>query len=122
MTYLKQDGHLSRETEERVRLALLADHDPYRCGNTCDVAAAYRMGLVVVAAHLLYGATETPSLDALPKDVRATFAGARPRGWAEWVHWHNVAAVQCEACGAYAYPEDGEPPTECGNCLAELAA
>ena len=119
MTYLKQNGQLSRESEERIRLALLADHDPYACPNTCDIAAAYRMGLVFVAAHLLYGATETPALDSLPEDLRERFTRPEPEHWEEWCHWHDTVAVECPECGAFAYP-DGSMPTECGNCLASL--
>lgn len=121
MTYLTPSGRLSRESEERVKLALLDDHDPYRCPNTCDVGAAYRMGFVFVAAHLLYGATETPSLDSLPDDLRERFTRPEPQDWAEWKHWHDTVAVECVACGAYAYPKGGERPTECGNCLADLS-
>jgi len=101
--------------------ALDIDHtsDPDACANYCDICAARRQGLIYVAAHLLHGATETPTLDRVitALDMPRNLNG-RPRGWTRWVRWFKRNTIKCPSCESFVFTD--VPHTSCGNCLTPL--
>ena len=105
--------------------ALALDHG---CTNdpACDIAAALDAGCPRIAAHLLIGATECETVDA----VIAFYVDHRgetwPRSvyddpeWGAWEDYHRAHGVPCDACGAFTYGDDYWSPDDCGNCGADL--
>lgn len=102
----------------------IAEHDHPKCtNNTCDIDAAIRNGYVHVAAHLLGGATETPSVDAV-NERYADYPPAKkffnrkskvPIGWDAWAKWFKRHARQCDNCESFVFDDLGNDHL-CGNC------
>lgn len=99
-----------------IENAILTDHD---CTGdySCDIAAALRAGFQEVAAHLLMGAADCPTLERCLQtlDASLTAGHAFPRAWGEWTEWHEEHGVRCSDCGAYSF-EDETTLGACGNC------
>ena len=107
-------------------LADALDYDHGACSeNTCDIREAREGGFERIAAHLLQGATECETVDA----VVAFYVDNRGESWPDMYHdpqWEGWAehfdrwGRQCEACGAFAFAEPYWEPETCGNCRADL--
>ena len=96
----------------------------------CDIGRARAEGYTYVAAHLLMGATETPTINTLMElfpgafepllrrpaylVVNPTDAGW-PAGWPEWVTFHRTYGHKCPACEGYMYGADSWTPSVCSK-------
>lgn len=98
---------------EPLRDALRSEH-LYACtNNTCNISAAYNVGLYLWAARLLTGATEAPETEAALARLEVTdeemLAEASQMG----------PGVPCAFCDAPLYVDDNDVDgVACGNCGA----
>jgi hypothetical protein len=108
-----------------ARFASAVEHDHGGCGDTtCDIDAAIRAGYPRVAAYLLNGATETPTIDRVMHATGETFANmgfgtADDPDWLAWCQWFESNTLRCPSCEAFNFTDDGDPYS-CGNCGASL--
>lgn len=120
------DNGDSRSLDAAMSRAVFADHTCEDYAG-CDIARARGEGYTYVAAHLLMGATETPTIDTLTHtlfpgafDGLLRREGGWPAGWDEWTEFHRTYGIECEACGHYMYRGRDWTPEQCSNCLAAL--
>jgi hypothetical protein len=113
------DVRLSYLDRLDLAAALEADH-PCDDDTACDIGAAVRAGYEEAAAHLLMGATECPTVEALLDKLDIYGGFPWPRGWEEWCEWHSENGRQCPECDAFNFAHDDIEPDYCGNCRAEF--
>lgn len=114
--------------DRSFRLAVARDHaDEHSdsCGNTCDIVAALRAGYPRVAAYLLNGATETPTVDRVMERYGETFDAfghrdATDPDWLAWIDWFRENTVHCPWCEASCFTDKGTVYT-CGNCRHDVS-
>lgn len=116
------DNGDSRSIEAALSRAVNKDH-PCTDWAGCDIARARAEGFTYVAAWLLIGATECPTMGTLME----LFPGAinlypEPAGFKEWLAFHRKYGVKCDECGGYTYGHDTWIPEVCSGCLAALPA
>lgn len=109
-------------TEYRVSIgeAVEADH---RCGDleSCDICNALDADFPLAAAHLLAGATECATLEAVGRAYFWNYGDNLPMWTDEFEEWCEYHAEtwpeerhRCGACGSYTYLPDR--PSECAQC------
>ena len=131
-------GRVLNEYRCAIGAAVEADH-PCLDLESCDIAQALECGYSLAAAHLLSGATECATVEAVDKaycwnypQLRPTLE-ATPDGrlvrksiWEaefdEWCEYHAdiypAETHRCDACGGFTYlPDD---PSECSHCGAPM--
>lgn len=113
---VRPSGSVDAELADAVR----ADHP---CDDrSCDIAVALEQGYPQVAASLLLGATDAPTVGALIDAGHAIVPAnlERCRGWDEWMAYHQAYGRRCPSCGAHTYGHDSWTPGECAECLQPL--
>jgi hypothetical protein len=92
----------------------------------CDIARARAEGYTYAAAHLLMGATETPTIGTLMELFPSAYEpllrrpNGWPAGWDEWVEFHRAYGHMCPACNGCTYGDNTWTPVACWECNTPL--
>lgn len=112
---------LNPVTRAALNDAILEDH---ACTDTvgCDIEVARKHGFILASAHLLLGATETPTVDAVIARYNLVIPDVHSSTLQGWREFHDKNKRQCRECEAFMYadPDEDFEPNMCTNCLAEF--
>src|SRR5204862_441670 len=99
----RRGSERGRRFSTDVAEAVALDH-PSCTDASCDIREALDAGFPLTAAWLLWGATETPTLDAVLKahEPARDWAGAEREGWEEHIADYGRS---CSRCGGVTFAD-----------------